>query len=204
MPRPLVLIDWHQTLSDATFWNKNVECTSSLFSDKERVNTWMRGGFTSEHICDWLSSISGVSSRELLSDLEKSCARFTISEDAIVQLQELKKNADIVLVSDNMDCFSRRVVPRLLERNFFTEIVVSSDVGKLKNDDNGRLLQDVMLSRNAQPSRTYLIDDSYLTCELFKKMGGQVLRVADPVDAVTKLTSLNVMIRTTDSRVLSF
>lgn len=195
MTRPLVLIDWYRTLSLARFWHgydaaKLEAVDKFVFRDMAQVDEWMRGRFSSEDICRQMEQAGLGSAGEHLESLRHSCEDFLPTPEVTTALKQLAERADVVLVSDNMDCFARWTVPTLKPLGIFKECIVSSDVGLLKNDKGGQVFTDICTRHGISPRDTVFIDDSASTRQTFEKLGGRALPTDSPEDTVKVIQTL--------------
>jgi FMN phosphatase YigB (HAD superfamily) len=150
----------------------------------------MRGHLSSEEICREIEQAGLGQADEHLEALKRSCEDFLPAPAVIEALTSLACRADVVLVSDNMDCFARWTVPTLKPLGIFKELVISSDVGLLKNDDGGRVFLDICSRYGAKPHDVVFIDDSASTRQTFERLGGQALPTNSPEDTVKVIQSL--------------
>lgn len=174
----IIFLDWDGTLSHGRFWSElNAEIYEkiqrSLFEgNKALIDAWMVGDATSEDVCDWLVQSTGLTSDVLLNALQVSCQRMTLAENIVDRILQIKKDHHVVLVTDNMDCFSRFTVPAQRMADIFDMIVNSSDVKRLKRDDGGLSFKEIAQKYGVAFNVCTLIDDSEKTCALFRKLGG--------------------------------
>jgi FMN phosphatase YigB (HAD superfamily) len=194
MARPLVLVDWYRTLSLKPFWHQCDSVTlsalqDSLFSNSALVNDWMRGQLSSEEICERFKSITSKEA-DLLGSLKRSCENLLPDSDVIEALKKLSERVTVTLVTDNMDCFARWTVPHLAKLGIFKNFVVSSDVGRLKNDESGKTFLEACARHQAPVNETHLIDDSAKTREVFQVLGGRPIATDSPNDTTVAIRAL--------------
>ncbi len=173
----IVFIDWFGTLSHDLFWQALPEKHHTFIQDiflkqSPLVDAWMVGAIDTKNICKGLEQTTGLESSLLEKELQTSCERMSVSEPTRTLLQQLQTSATIVLVTDNMDCFSLHTAPYLKKQSLFDLIINSADVQRLKCDDNGRTFTETAARYEIPLSHCYLIDDSEKTCVLFEKLGG--------------------------------
>lgn len=82
-----------------------------------------------------------------------------------------------MLVTGNMDCFSRFTKPALSLENYFDEIINSYEVGKLKTDNEGEFFRDYASQHSIPLEECYVIDDSEKVCKIFLSLGGRAFQV---------------------------
>ena len=180
MKKKIVFLDWDGTLSHGRFWSgldkesyENIQ--NLLFAKNESpADQWMKGEKTSEEVCAWLEGITGHTSSLLMDELSKSCEQMTLSDVTLHLISELRKNAYLVLITDNMDCFSRFTVPANQLQTVFDRIINSSDIARSKRDQDGLSFRETAEQYGLQLSNSILIDDSEKTCNLFQQMGGAI------------------------------
>ena len=95
-----------------------------------------------------------------------------------------------ILITVNMDCFSRFTVPALQLNNYFDAISNSYYEGKFKSDNGGEIFTEYIEKYSAPTESCILIDDSSSACETFKSLGGIAYRVTEEEDLVTHLSKL--------------
>jgi FMN phosphatase YigB (HAD superfamily) len=178
MKSGIVFLDWDGTLSHGRFWSElgdgiYQKVQQRLFGQNgSLVNEWMKGAKTSEDVCEWLESSVECGSRDLLDALIKSCEGMNLPEIIRRLIVEIRKDRHVVLITDNMDCFSRFTVKANRMEELFDYIVNSSDVRRLKQDQGGLSFHEVAQRYSTSFRDCVLIDDSQKTCALFQEMGG--------------------------------
>lgn len=163
----VVFIDWHNTLSSSFFfasWENTEEyevLQSVLFgSDSELVNKWMRGKLTYVEVLRTVSERTGISYSDLFNKLVESIEDMrwldaTVFDD-ISRLRGM--GVQVVIASDNMDVFGLWTVENLGLHSLFDDVLLSSDIGRLKSDGG---FFDAWLERHSiLPSDAVLVDDS--------------------------------------------
>ena len=88
----------------------------------------------------------------------------------------------MILVTDNMDCFTRFIAPALGLEKIFDKIINSSDLGYLKTEREGETFLACSRALHIPMNRTFLIDDSSETCEFFNSLGGRSFIVKNGID----------------------
>ena len=198
--KPALFIDFIGTLCDGRFWvslDKD-DCgriDKFLFNDGELFNGWMRGDYDSEKICEILSRELRIEYKILWDALLADCRAMRVSADDLRKIGLLRKNYITAIITVNMDCFDRFIVPALGLDKYFDFIINSCNEGVFKywenNKGNKGGLLEVALSRTgADINRSILIDDSEKACAEFEKLGGRALMVCGPEDLGCWLDSL--------------
>ena len=148
----VVFLDWYKTLSKSLFWeqlsDKNhpfhhlgQKITDWLFvenTDKftDKLKAWMRGEQSAEEVCSQICQDLGVSFETVFTELVKSSGTMkycNISLPEIVQ-QIRSQGRKVVIATDNMDTFMRFTVPALDLQDQYDDILVSSEIGAVKDD----------------------------------------------------------------------
>ena len=180
----LLFLDWDGTLCFDYFWrsltskNERIrEAVNFLFlEEKDLVNDWMRGGFSSEEINAKISKKSGCSFGELWSSFVHDCQTMTFDSRLRESLSKLKQDSKLVLITGNMDCFRRFTIPALKLDDFFDDMVISCEVGYLKNEKGGQQFINIARRFGVELSSTVLIDDSDKALKIFAGLGGVTIK----------------------------
>jgi FMN phosphatase YigB (HAD superfamily) len=177
----IIFIDWDGTLSRGRFW-ADVQRTEpatyeliqqTLFqTNHELVIDWMLGRVGSEHICSHLAEKIGVKYEKLWRSLIASCEQLPLSDGLKELLMRRSRDNRLVLVTDNMDCFSRFTAPALHLDKYFDSIINSSDVGRMKNDAGGQTFVELAKKAGVALGSCQVIDDSAKTCATVSGLGG--------------------------------
>lgn len=201
--RPDILfLDWHNTLSTSLFWDhlyaEDIGTYTSiqnwLFApdQKELVISWMRGQKNCDEIIDRLSNALSFPSKMLDQELIKSCqsARF-IDPDIPHHIQRIRQNnIRVILASDNMDVFRRYTVPALELEELFDDILMSNELGALK-DDISNDMRPFFQAYQGVLANACLLDDSVAdgTCRL---SGLRHIKATSPEMVLSFLKRYNV------------
>jgi FMN phosphatase YigB (HAD superfamily) len=176
--KPVLFIDFHGTLSNDYFWKSlsrevRQEITHVLFSEPSLITReWMKGTYTSEDINKIMAEHLGLQYEELWHTFVNDCKSIQVIPEALPLMDELRKKYYTVLLTDNMDCFSRFVVPSLGLARHVDYIANSWDEKILKNEHNGEAFLRHVYRNNSSISDSILIDDSKSVCTLFENLGG--------------------------------
>lgn len=181
--KPILFIDFDGTLCFDRFWRnlkpeelKKVQ--HFLFtSNKEILRKWMLGEFTSEEVNLLVSESLSLDYTYLLDTFIKDCETMDVSKTTLKRVHSLRDTYTTILITDNMDCFSRFTVPSLNLQNYFDEIINSSDRRLSKNENDGQLFIDVTREHNSDLKKSMLLDNSLDTCTIFENLGGKSLFV---------------------------
>jgi len=185
MNKKVIFIDWDGTLCFSRFW-ETLSAENPAFSqvvadffttEKEMIRNWMRGKYTSEEINKLLSERANLPEKKVWKSFVSDCQKMELDIKITKTIKKLRKKHNVVLITGNMDCFSRFTVPSLKLDKLFDRVINSYDTGVLKTDDNGRQFFDCLSFYSSKISDAYLIEDSANTCEVFTKLGGRALKV---------------------------
>ncbi len=189
-----LFIDFDGTICHDRFWqalpsDEYQKISTLLFSGgNQRVVDWMLGKYTAEEITQYVSHETGLDYQYLWSELEAGCSNMHIESELLQIIQQLRNRFHVVLITGNMDTFSRFTIPSLELNKHFDVIVNSFDVQALKTDNNG--LQFIKHSHSNDVSRDFLVEDSVNSCKCFKKLGGTALQVTHETPTLTHLEGL--------------
>ncbi|MFH1089816.1 MAG: hypothetical protein V1716_05345 [Candidatus Uhrbacteria bacterium] len=198
MTPKLLFLDWDGTLCFDLFWrsltskNERVrEAVNFLFSEeKDLVDDWMRGGFSSEEINARISEKSGCSFDELWNSFVYDCQTMNFDARLREKLSKIRQTSKIVLITGNMDCFKRFTIPALKLDDCFDDMVISCKVGYLKNEKGGQQFIDMVNKFEIELSDTVLIDDSDKVLKVFAELGGVAVKTTGLNKTLEILNSL--------------
>lgn len=199
--QPIVFVDFYNTLADDTFWNQldddiEAEIDTYLFSEnRELADKWMRGEYTSEEIHKKVADELGYSYEKLWTGHKASCPVVEVVDGAEAALESVKDHAHLVLITDNMDCFDRFIVPHMPASGIFDEVYNSFNHGLLKTDKGGQLFERVANDHNTSLSDSFIIDDLQAVCETFENLGGTAFRIDSPDELVSALEGVKGRIK---------
>lgn len=183
MTKPILFIDFDGTLCHDRFWRglpeeqyKKVQ--ELLFGeDKTYLQEWMRGKHTAEEVNQLLAEQLGIPFEEIWSVFVKDAETMTVSEEVLKTIGTLRRRYTTILITVNMDNFSRFTVPALKLKEYFDDISNSYYEGKFKSDNEGEVFRDYLEKYSAPVERSVLVDDSLGACETFRALGGVAYQV---------------------------
>lgn len=172
----IIFVDFNGVISYKNFWyalEKNDKTAydninQALFvSNLELVKSWMLGKNTSQEICEYLSLKLSLDYDYIYTSLVESCKNIDLSINIKDSLQKQKELYKIILVTDNMDCFSDFIVKYNSDYfQIFDDIFNSSENGYFKNEVYFKFIEKY----NTKINLSYLIDDSIKNCEIFNNL----------------------------------
>jgi FMN phosphatase YigB (HAD superfamily) len=192
--KPILFIDFDGTLCHDRFW-RNIDAGSFekiqnfLFSEnKSVIRDWMKGVYSSEEINRLISKELNVPFEKIWKVFIDDCENMTIPPGTLNRIKKLRKNYETVLITDNMDCFTRFTVPAKKLDSFFDSIVNSFENKKFKEDNEGEVFLQLADKENTKIEDCILIDNSSTVCALFSKLGGKSCFVTseNPLDSWLK------------------
>lgn len=194
--KPVLFIDFDGTLCHDKFWRSlnisSIEKIQKFLFVKNRfiVNQWMRGMHSSEDINHLISKELNLSFEYLWDHFVNDCEKMTISQEILHGIEKLKNDFYVILITDNMDSFTRFTVPAL-KLNFYFDLIVNSyESKKFKSDDNGEIFVHLLNKYNSKIDRSALIDNSQVVCDIFSKRGGNACLVTKEKSALFWLKKL--------------
>jgi FMN phosphatase YigB (HAD superfamily) len=169
----VLFLDWNKTLSFSLFWEhisetepeKHQLITQCLFEDNYNlIDDWMRGKYTSEDICKIIADQTEIPYTFIFETLKESCEKMVFCDPSTESLlRKIKKNGyKLVIATDNMDTFRRFTVPALHLSDLFDDILISSEIGAVKEDmsDNENMFfREYMKQKELHYNETLLLDD---------------------------------------------
>jgi len=189
-----IFIDWYKTLSNSQFWFQlrepshlyhkyQEQIENALYRDnRELINPWMRGEYSSEDICKLISKQSGIDTKIVFEELKNSCENLQFIDNRVFEIIKniRNKGINVSIATDNMDTFSRFTVPALGLDKLFDDILISSDLKHLKGDfDGNRILffENYLKEHKLKFSDAVLIDDCIDKTGIYDKLGFKIMQV---------------------------
>lgn len=194
--KPILFCDFDGTLCHDRYWRKlpsdKYEKVQKLLfrNDTTLINDWMRGKYSSEEINQFVSQKIGMPSEELWDVFVKDCRTMKVSKKALGMLNRLRDHYTVILLSGNMDSFSRFTQPALGLENYFDYISNSFHEGMHKTDNGGELFLKYAEKYNVPIQNCIIIDDSENACKVFNKLGGTTYLITKARDILYYLEKL--------------
>lgn len=182
-PRPTVFVDFHGTICNDRYWRslsseQQQTLQSFLFqSNSHLVDEWMRGLHTAEAINEIIAAELDLSYDVVWTAFVADCRSMYVPPAILSRLRLLRPFANIVLMTGNMDSFTRFTVPALGLDGYFDAISNSFDEGRLKTDDGGSLFGQYAIRFGTLIEHCVVVDDADDVCAVFTDLGGKALQV---------------------------
>ena len=119
------------------------------------------------------------------------CETMRVSRTTLKRISSLRDTYTCILITGNMDSFTRFTVPTLKLDDYFDYINNSYFVGKHKGDNGGAQFIEYANALNVPIESCVLIDDSVKNCDLFEKLGGTAYHISPGHDVDAYLAELS-------------
>ena len=183
MNKPILFIDFDGTICFDKYWrdlpkNEYKLIQNFLFiENKHIVESWMIGKYSSEEVNKIISDSLKLSYKMIWDTFVEDCKTMSVDMDILESILKLRETYQTVLITGNMDCFSRFTVPALNLNLYFEHIINSADTGSLKDENEGSIFINYAKKLGTDISKCILIDDSEKICNLFNMLGGTPFNV---------------------------
>tara|TARA_B100001939_G_scaffold293825_1_gene266601 strand:+ start:99 stop:698 length:600 start_codon:yes stop_codon:yes gene_type:complete len=192
----ILFIDFDGTITKDQYWRSlsleiHNKLQALLFSgERQMVHDWMRGKYSAEEVNRYVSDQLSIDYQNLWDLFVKDCKTIVVPDAILNQIQSLREKYLVVLITGNMDSFSRFTVPALNLDQYFEYIVNSFDEKKHKTDNNGEQFVEWADRLDASLSESILIDDQEKVCNIFSQLGGQARQTKSLIDTQCILNNL--------------
>ncbi len=192
MTKNIIFVDFNWVISHKDFWYSlkthdtiiYEKINTFLFiNNKQLVQDRMLWKYSSTDICQILSNKLNLDYHYIYQTLINDCKNIDLSNTIKNALQELKNKYIIVLITDNMDCFSEITKNNTNYFSIFDEIFNSAKKWYFKTD----AYIEYITKYKANICFSYLIDDSTKNCEIFKKLWWKVINEKDENIVISKI-----------------
>jgi len=181
--RPTLFVDFHGTICNDRYWRslssgQQQTLQSFLFQEHSHlVDEWMRGLHTAEAINAIVAAELNLSYDAVWTAFVADCRSMYVPPAILSRLRLLRSLANIVLMTGNMDSFTRFTAPALGLDGYFDAISNSFDEGRLKTDDDGSLFSQYASRFGTPIEHCVVVDDADDVCAVFAALGGKALQV---------------------------
>ena len=194
--KPILFVDFDGTICLERYWRSLPEAEHAgiqelLFgNDTKMVHDWMRGHHSAEEVNKYASGQLGLDYEYLWNLFVDDCKTMYVSKDVLNDIKSLSDRYTTILITGNMDSFTRFTVPALSLEDYFDEISNSFYEGRHKTDDNGSLFHKFTDKYGVSIEECVLLDDSDSVCKIFTELGGTPLQVSPEVPVEVRLAEL--------------
>lgn len=195
--KPILFVDFDGTLCHDRFWRslpaeQYEKVQSFLFGEeKTHVQEWMLGKRTAEEINELLAEHLDVPFQELWNVFVQDTSSMKVSQESLNAIKSLRDVYTTILITVNMDSFSRFTVPSLQLNDYFDVISNSYNEGLFKSDNDGEVFRKYIHTYQAPVASSILIDDSPSACATFLSLGGISRQVTGDNDLAYHLKQIS-------------
>jgi len=186
--KPIIFVDFDLTICYDRYWRSlkspyQDRLQILLFGeDRTRVNEWMKGKYTAEEINQFVAREIDFPNEDLWKIFVDDCITMKVSQSVLERLSALRDKYTVILMTGNMDSFSRFTVPVLSLDKYFDSISNSFHEGKFKTDNNGEIFIEYVTKYEAPLKECIAIDDNKDVCSVFEQLGGTAYLVSPDKD----------------------
>jgi len=195
--KPILFVDFDGTICHDRYWrtlpeDEHAAIQSLLFGrdTTKIVHDWMRGRYTAEEVNAYAAKEIGLEYDYLWNIFVDDCVTMFVSKDVLKTVYSLSDTYTTILITGNMDSFTRFTVPALSLEKYFDRIINSFYEGRHKTDNNGALFKKCADEYNIEISTCILLDDSSEVCDVFTAIGGMALRITSQTPIEQRLHEL--------------
>lgn len=192
----ILFVDFDGTLTSDRYWRsltkeKNDIVQRVFFGeDKTIVGEWMRGGYTAEEVNKIVAKALNMSYEKVWEIFVSDCQTIKISDELLRSLASLMQKYRTVLITGNMDSFTRFTIPALSLDEHFHHISNSFYEEIHKTDNDGELFSRWSEKLGIPLIDSILIDDQSKCCKIFERLGGMAYKTSSPEETERILKSL--------------
>jgi len=206
--KPILFCDFDGTLCHDRYWrslppNKHEKLQELFFgNDTTFINDWMRGKYSAEEINQSISQRIEMPFESLWDIFVSDCKTMRVPKEALEMLNSLRDRYIVILITGNMDSFTRFTQSALGLENYFDCISNSFYEGVHKTDNEGEIFIKYTNKYKVSIQTCILIDDSKKVCKIFNKLGGTAYRVIKNRDIIyylEKLTDRDALVGKTEN-----
>jgi FMN phosphatase YigB (HAD superfamily) len=179
-------IDFDGTLTRDRYWRslkseEHTKIQDLLFgADRSIVHDWMRGGSSAEAVNQYAAEALGLSYEYLWEVFVQDCRQMHVPRQTLDLINALRTKYVTILITGNMDSFTRFTQPALGLEQCFDHISNSYYEKKHKTDNGGELFNDWAERTGIPLGNSILIDDQSKCCDIFSSLGGYAIQTDSP------------------------
>jgi len=152
--------EWHQVIQ------------KYIFGDPSITIPWMKGEITSRDVAMMIGRYIPLDTETILSIMDAGCKELAFNPAVwLFAMKQKKAGRKITLVTDNMDVFTRVVVPAHKLDRIFDVIVNSADNGDIRKEVLWPLAFE-QLDSGIGYTNSLLVEDGETEPEKFRQLGG--------------------------------
>lgn len=195
--KKILFFDFDGTLCMQRYWRslpqkEHTQVQNLLFGDdRTKINNWMRGSYSAEEVNQYISDHINIDYEYLWDIFIEDCQTMQVMPDLLHTIDSFRKRYIVILITGNMDSFTRFTVPSLKLEQHFDVISNSYYEGRHKTDDNGALFVKYTTQFSVDMADCLLFDDSDKVLDIFSLLGGDARKVVDDQDTLRQLITLN-------------
>lgn len=188
---PLLLLDFYGTVSSGRYW----ECLPRgefervnryLFQERrDIVQAWMTGRCNAEQVVALASSATGLNRDYLWASLVSSSMQLAVPDAVQAMMAKVAAHAEIVMLTENTDCFSRFTWPHAKWREHVNG-VVNSHAARCRKVESLLAASEHLQHR----SSVYLVDDSEPVVAAARDLGIVALHTSCPEETPSVLAQV--------------
>lgn len=176
--KPILFCDFDGVLCHDRYWRslssgENEKVQELLFRNNTiLMNDWMRGKYTAEEINKIVSEKTGIPYKRLWDIFVKDCKTMFVQKENLEKLNNLRNQYTVILITGNMDSFSRFTQPALGLDEYFDHISNSFQEGIHKTDNRGEIFLKYTEKYEVSIQDCIVLDNSSNVFKVFSELGG--------------------------------
>lgn len=182
--KPILFCDFDGTICRDKYWRSLPpelfdKVQNLLFgADMTFVNDWMMGRHTAEKANQKVALALYMPYKMVWRLFVNDCVTMRVSKTMLSRISELRSRYSVILLTGNMDSFSRFTVKSLRLDHHFDLVINSYYERRLKTDNFAACAE-----RYGVPiTECFVIDDSLSVCASFEALGGTAFLVTPERD----------------------
>lgn len=195
--KKILFFDFDGTLCMKRYWRslppkEHAQVQALLFGDdRTKVNNWMRGSYSAEDVNRYISEHTNIDYEYLWNVFVEDCQTMQVVPDLLHIIDSLRDRYMVILITGNMDSFTRFTVPSLKLEQYFDVISNSYYEGRHKTDDGGALFIKYANQFDVNIADCLLFDDSDKVLDIFRLLGGDARKVLGDQDTLQQLVAFS-------------